>query len=88
MMRKEGRIAPNAKAKAPGNFFSLYPMKMEMLTANTPGTDCDTAKRSIKSSCMSHLFLLTTSSSMRGTMAYPPPMVNNPILKKVQNASI
>ena len=25
-------------------------------------------------------------ASMRGTMAYPPPMVNSPILKKVLNA--
>ena len=45
------------------------------------------AMRSSISSFDTHCFLLTTSSSIKGIMAYPPPRVNMPILKKVLNES-
>ena len=51
-------------------------MKMAILTAKMPGTVCASAIRSRKSSRVIHFRLSTSSSSMSGTMAYPPPMVN------------
>ena len=60
---------------------------MAMLMANTPGQLWATAIRSSISSFSTHLCLLTTSSSIKGIMAYPPPRVKMPILKKVLNDS-
>ena len=58
-------------------------MKMAMLMANTPGQLWAMAIRSSISSFSTQRCLLTTSSSIKGIMAYPPPRVNMPILKKV-----
>ena len=44
------------------------------------------AIKSRKSSFFTHFRLSTRSASIKGTMAYPPPMVNNPIRKKMRNA--
>lgn len=40
----------------------------------------------MKSLCEIHLRLVTISFSISGTIAYPPPMVKAPILKKIPNA--
>ena len=61
-------------------------MKMEIFTAKMPGEDWAMASKSIKSSLANHPRLVTISSSISGTMAYPPPMVNAPILKKMEKA--
>ena len=54
-----------------------------MFIANTPGHVCATAIRSVNKSLSTHLFFCTTSASIRGIIAYPPPSVKAPILKKV-----
>lgn len=81
--RKEGRAVPSALQAAPLLPRNLYPIKVEILMANTPGQLCAMAMRSKNSLFSIHLFFSTTSSSMRGIMAYPPPNVKAPILKKV-----
>ena len=86
IIRKEGSTVPSAIQKAPQNPFNLYPMKMAMLTAKIPGTVCASAIKSRKSSFFTHFRLSTRSASIKGTMAYPPPMVNSPIRKKMRNA--
>ena len=58
-----------------------------MFIANTPGHDCATAIKSIKSSSLAHCLLSTTVCFIKGIMAYPPPIVNRPILAKVMNNS-
>ena len=85
MMMKEGRMVPNAIQNAPQNFLSLYPIKIAILTAKIPGTVCAKAIKSRKSSLEIHFFLSTSSFSIRGTMAYPPPMVKAPIRVKIRN---
>ena len=62
-------------------------MKIAMLMAKTPGQLWAMAIRSSISSFDTHPFLFTTSSSIKGIMAYPPPRVNMPILKKEVKAS-
>lgn len=54
--------------------------------AKTPGSDWVNANISMKSSLLIHLFF-TISRSMRGIIAYPPPIVNIPILAKVIKSS-
>ncbi len=85
MMVNEGSMVPSAQHTAPAVFFSLYPTKIEMFTAKIPGSDCVTAKTSTKSS-FDIQPLSTTSLWIRGSMAYPPPIVNIPILTKVMNS--
>ena len=53
-----------------------------MFTANIPGADCDMARMSMKSSSPIHFLFSTTSFSIIGIMAYPPPNVKAPILAK------
>ena len=59
---------------------------MDIFTAKIPGADCATASKSTKSLLLSHFRLMTISFSMIGTIAYPPPMVNAPILKNILNS--
>ena len=87
-MRKEGRAAPMVVQMAPGSFFSLYPTKTLMFMARAPGQLCATAMRSRNSSRLIQFFRSTTSASIAGIMAYPPPSVNSPIFEKTRNASI
>lgn len=62
-------------------------MKTDVLMAIGPGDDWASVSRSRNSSCASHRRRLITSASMSGTMAYPPPKVNMPILKKLLKSS-
>ena len=87
IIMKDGKTVPNAVIILPRMPRNLYPMKIEILTARIPGADCEIANRSIKSSCAIHFRLVTISFSISGTIAYPPPMVKAPILKKIPNAS-
>jgi len=59
-----------------------------MLMAKAPGQLWAMAMRSRNSSFVSHECFLTTSASMIGIMAYPPPRVNAPILKNTLNKII
>ena len=85
MTAKAGKILPKAQIMLPFIFLNRYPTKIDILTANTPGSDCVTAKISMKS-LESSQPLFTISLSIRGIMAYPPPIVNIPILAKVKNS--
>ncbi len=58
-----------------------------MFTAKTPGSYCVKANISMKSSLLIHFFF-TISRSMRGIIAYPPPIVNIPILAKVKKSNM
>ena len=78
-------MLPKAQTIPPGTFFSLYPTKIEMFTAKMPGKDWATEKRSMKSSFESHP-LSTTSRCIRGSIAYPPPIVKVPILTNVRKS--
>jgi hypothetical protein len=54
-----------------------------------PGIDSETANTSIiSSSFFTQPLLVITSLSIIGIIAYPPPKVTDPILKKVMNISI
>jgi len=86
-MMKEGKIVPNAVIILPRIPRNLYPIKIEILTAKMPGADWEIASRSIKSSCAIHFRFVTISFSISGTIAYPPPIVKAPILKKIPNDS-
>lgn len=80
---KEGNTVPNVAAILPRIPFSLFPVKIDILTAKIPGNDWDIAKASKNSSLFSHLWLVTTSFSIIEIIAHPPPKVNAPILKNV-----
>jgi len=83
IMRNDGSADPSKVHTAPRRPLILYPINVEMLMAKTPGQLCEIAIRSKNSSFSIHLFFSTTSFSIIGIMAYPPPRVNAPILKKV-----
>ena len=87
IIRNEGRAVPNAVATAPRTLFNLYPTKILILMANTPGQLWAMAIKSSISLRSIQRWRFTTSSSINGIMAYPPPRVNMPILKKVLNDS-
>ena len=86
MIRKEGRIVPSVAMRQPFNPRNLFPINMDIFTANTPGNDCAMASASTKSSRLIQFCLSTTSLSMRGIIAQPPPNVNAPILKNDMNS--
>ena len=83
IIMNEGRIVPNAAAKLPRTPRSLFPTRTAMLTANIPGYDCVIVSWSRNSSRLIHLCLSTTSRSMIGIIAHPPPKVNAPIFINV-----
>ena len=86
-MMNEGKAVANVVQMAPGTRFILYPIKVLRLIANTPGQLCATAIRSTNSSLLIHFRFSTISDSIIGIIAYPPPKVNAPILKKVLKLS-
>ena len=86
-MMNEGKAVANVVQMAPGTRFILYPIKVLRLIANTPGQLCATAIRSTNSSLLIHFRFSTISDSIIGIIAYPPPRVNAPILKKVLKLS-
>lgn len=79
----EGRVHAMAVANDPFMPFTLYPIYMAELMAITPGTDCTMASMSMNSVSVIHPLASTTSFCMSGSMAYPPPMVNMPMRKKL-----
>ena len=84
IMMNDGITAPRVAARLPFNPLIRYPAKMEMFTAMIPGADCERATMSGSSSSEIHP-RLESSRCIRGIMAYPPPMVNAPILAKTPN---
>ena len=62
------------------------PMKIATLTAMSPGADWAMEIMSRKSSSSIHLFLYTTSLSIKGIIATPPPRVKAPIFAKIMNS--
>ena len=70
---------------APDRERSLYPTNIAIFTAKIPGADCARAVKSKNSFLSIQRRLSTTSASIKGSMAYPPPSVNRPILKKIKN---
>lgn len=84
---KDGRIIPTLVDKLPLKPSLFLPTNIAVLREIGPGTDCANASISINSSSASHFFLFTTSLRIRGIIAYPPPKVKAPILKKTKNSS-
>jgi hypothetical protein len=85
-MRNEGKAVPMPVHNAPRVFFNLYPIKTLIFMAKAPGQLCAYSYKVTKSFLVPiHLFLSTTSDSITGIMACPPPKVNMPILKNVLN---
>ena len=64
IMKNDGNIVPKVVTRLPRIPRSLYPMKIEMLTARIPGVDWEMASKSIKSSLAIHFRFSTISSSM------------------------
>ena len=82
MMRKLGSVVAIPARTAPIGPASLMPIKMEILTAKTPGSDCVSASKSINSSSSSQWYFSTTVSRIISIIAYPPPKVKPPMTKK------
>ena len=87
MIQKEGSTMPAVAATAPINPFCLYPTYVAQLIAIGPGVDSAITVIFIISSCVIHCFFDTQESSIRESMAYPPPKVNNPIFENVRKRS-
>ena len=68
IITKEGRIVAKAHTRPPPTLYNLYPTKIEIFTANTPGSDCVKANISMNSSLLIHC-LATISRSINGIMA-------------------
>ena len=83
----EGKIIPAPQNKLPLKPSRLFPTNNAVFSEIGPGADCASASISINSSSPNHSFLLTTSFRIKGIMAYPPPKVKTPILKKTKNRS-
>ena len=76
-------IVAKTEPKTPA---TLYPTNVDVFIAIGPGVDSAIMKMSPISPLLSHFFFLTISSSINGIIAYPPPKVNKPILKKVKKS--
>lgn len=87
MMRMGMAILPIMETHTPLCPRNLYPTLVAILTAKMPGMACETTMMSMNSSRSIHFLRSTISFSISGIMAYPPPMVKVPILKKDQNNS-
>ena len=61
-------LVAKAHTRLPPTLYNLYPTKIEIFTANTPGSDCVKANISINSSLLIHC-LATISRSINGIMA-------------------
>ena len=83
MITKEGSTIPKVAAVAPKSPACLKPTKVAQLMAMGPGVDSAMAVTVTISSWVIQLFFSTQISSISAIMAYPPPKVNKPILKKV-----
>lgn len=63
---------------------SLYPVRMEMFTAKSPGAVWAKVMMSMKSSSFIH-FLSTSSLFIAAIIGIPPPIVKAPILANTRN---
>lgn len=81
MMQMGMNMLPNMAEIAPPTPLSLYPMLLAIFTAKIPGMDCPSESRSKNSSREIQHLLSTSSFSIKGIIANPPPIVNAPILK-------
>ena len=83
---KDGKTTPIVAQSAPRTPDISIPVKVAILTANGPGVLSDIAIKSNSISFPIQPFAVI-SLIIRGIIAWPPPIVNSPILKKVQNNS-
>ena len=67
---------------APINPPIFKPTKLEELIASGPGVNCEIVIMSVYSLSVSQWYWLTSKSSIKVMIAYPPPILNVPILKK------
>ena len=81
---KLGETIPKVAKADPKKPPCFLPKKVAVLTAITPGVHCPIANISSNSSLVHQWYLSTHSRSNSGSMAYPPPKVNNPIWKNTQ----
>ena len=88
IIENDGMITPSVEKSAPKKPLTLYPTKVDALTAIGPGVDSAIATISSISSLLIHFFFSAISFCIRGIIAYPPPKVNAPIFKKAQNREI
>ena len=82
----ENEIVPNAVIILPRIPRSLYPIKIEILTAKIPGADWEIASRSIKSSCAIHFRLVTILPSFIIILAialFFHSFKDNPIVERI-----
>lgn len=87
MMQKDGKVTPRVAITAPGRPFCRKPTKVEQLMATGPGVDSAITVIFIISSWEIQFFFSTQIFSISEIIAYPPPKVKRPILKKVKNKS-
>ena len=87
MMSTGMATLPVTAANTPRTPRRREPTAVAILTAKTPGMACATAMSPKKSSRDSHPRRSTSSRSINGIMAYPPPMVKVPILKNDTNSA-
>ena len=84
IIRNGGRQLATVATTLPLFPRNLYPVRMDILTANSPGAVCASVIMSMKSSSFSH-FLSTSSLFIAAIIGIPPPMVKAPIFAKTQN---
>src|SRR5699024_975657 len=87
MIIKEGKTTPAVATMDPNVPLTRYPKNVAEFIAIGPGVISEIAIMSTNSVFVSHSLVPITSFSNMGSIAYPPPKENNPILKKVLNKS-
>lgn len=85
---KDGSTKPKVDITAPNTPFNLYPTQVAQLIETGPGVHSDMENTSKSSSEVINLCFSHISFSMNGSMEYPPPKVNNPILKNTLNNTV
>ena len=85
-MMQEGKIQPSVATSAPASPAILMPTKVAELMAMGPGVIWEMVTRSVNSGMESQPCWSTICPWMRGMAAYPPPKLNSPICKKLQNS--
>lgn len=78
-------ILPKVATIAPGKPAMRIPTKEAVLTTKGPGVIWEIVIISVYSCMVSQLFKITTCSCINGIIAYPPPILNKPICKKLIN---
>ncbi len=85
MIKNDGVIRPRVETRDPNTPPILYPIKVAQLTDTGPGVHSEIENISKSSSLVINLCFCVTSLSINGSIEYPPPKVNNPILKNILN---